>query len=410
MRDSDLDVLFLLFKSSESEDLLSDEDTIQHVFVLAQEVFVRKFSERPLEISDATCWCMDKTNCIDDKEEFSRIIKNFGHFIPKLTLRFSNTVNLTEIAEMNELINAYCDDTLNELEIVASYSYVFGGMNMPFKQLETLTLRSEFISFANLFLSFDELFPRLTVLHIDKIHMDYPSVIVGAFSNLEHISLSCFNLNIPNHLTDEHFQEFLKKNQQIRSLKLNDVNRTLLGIVNEILLNLDKLELQNYYPSDNFDDGDVIVFENVKEFKMMSSSVSAPRNVEFRSLRTFYTSGSAFFCNRWIELIEKAPQLENLFMKTDSIHNGQFERLAAATSNLIEIIVRIIAGNIDHVLGENIVSLVRNNRNLRKMYLSASKEGKLNPIDSAVDLIFNEFEDKFNISSSRIALLVELLQ
>lgn len=411
LRDKDLDVLFLLFKNPELEELLSDGDTIRHVFVLAQEVFVRKFSNRPIEITDAKCWCIDQTNCINDKEVLWRIIKNFGHFIPKLMLRFSETVNLTEITEVNELINAYCGDTLNELEIVSSVVYVFDGMTKPFTQLETLTLNSDFIRFASSSLTFSELlFPRLAVLHVDKIHMDYPNALGYAFPYLQHVSVRCFNLNIPNHLTGEHFLELLKKNPQIHSLTLNNVNRTLLTIINGILPNLEGLELQSYQPSDNFDAGEMIVFENVKEFKMMSSSVSAPRNIEFPNLITFYTLGSAFFCNRWVELVEKAPKLENCFVKTDRVYSGQIGRLAEATSNLIQVIVKIVASNIDPVLAEEMVKLVRNNGNLRRMYLTASFKGKLNPTDLAVQLLFDEFEDKYDISSSRVALLVELPQ
>lgn len=236
------------------------------------------------------------------------------------------------------------------------------------------------------------------------MHIDNPEAIVGVFPNLELVSLRCFHLNDPNHLSEEQFPKLLKKNPKIHSLTLNYVNRALLKIVNDNLPNLESLELQIYNPAENFDAGETIEFENVKKFTIIHSSVSAPRNIEFRNLLEFSTTGTPFFCNRWIELIEKTPSLEVISVKTNNIYNEQFERLAAATSNLTEIAIKITQDSMDHVSDENIITLVRNNQKLKKMFIFC--RAGMNPFVSAAALIETEFEQKFIIDSSETALLV----
>lgn len=166
MTDLNLDVLFLIFKCLDLEDLLAVSDTNQSVLILTKEVFVHQFAEHALEITDSMKINRERINCLNRKDEIRRILTNFGQFIPKLMITLHNTINTTEITKMNEFINSHCADTLKELSIFCAKSYVIDGMNKPFKQLENLSLDSEFINLANSQLKFSELFPALKSLYI----------------------------------------------------------------------------------------------------------------------------------------------------------------------------------------------------------------------------------------------------
>lgn len=375
-------------------------ETCQQFLILAQNCFARSFSKKTFEITDplptGAEYINDEVIRINNyKLSALRILQNFGHLIQKLVVRDSSK-------DVIQSISFYCAETLIEFDIDNEDNLnFFDELTKPFKKVRNLSLKGSFKSLQSSTRTCDELFPSLRNLSLGYVYLADSNSVVCEFQNLEQLYVHTFQFHLPHHIGLQDFRDLLKKNPQIRKLKLDHNSREILTDVNAILPDLEILELQTYNPLLSADDDGTIVFENLKSFTIIDSVDSAPRNTDFPNLTEFRAVDSLISCDRWLSLIEKqSSHLEKLVVDKDTIHNEELGKLATMNSNFSEIILKIVTD----VTDETIIKFIRNAHNLQKLDLFAYNR---HSFEAVADAIKKEFGDIFAVVGSSHGLLIK---
>lgn len=411
LEDLDLDIQFYIWENLQLNDLISLAETNERFSMLAGDIFRRKHSKKTLEIdfmdfAEESIIVSDKIISMNDSEIILKLLKKFGHFMKKLAIKPSD-VNQTDIIQA---INLFCADTLIEIDIHNFQSNFFEHMTKPFTQLKGLSLQGIFKRLMSPTLNLAELFPAMQNLTFEFVIVEDPncsSDIAKAFPNLQHLSVNAHQFSNPNHINEDDFTELIKKNPQIRTLTLQNCDRNLLKVVNEIHPNLEVLELFDYVKLRNSEhDEGRIVFKNLKKFVITNSYESVPQNIDFKNLVEFHSDGSqaigAVMCTKWIDIVEHNIHLERLHVTRDPLSNEQLEKLASISSKLTEIFLNVKA----NINNEAIVKLMRNSPKLKRMNLSVNFDHERN-FEVAAGMIENEFGKKCSVTASECNLFVE---
>lgn len=412
--DLNFDVLFIICEPYDSiRSLTTLTDASDFFLPVARHLFNRNYANRTsVELLDPGPQVIGLDTQIHDSiyTNNKNFIRNFGDLFTKLTIRYWTSNNSTEqmkkIAEMNDVINMYCADTLVELEIRSSELFDFGAMKNPFEKLEILSLNGNFTASVQ---KFNDLFPylrQLSLIYIKSVDLNF---IVNHYQHLERVHLDALHFKNSGCMSVEVFDEFLKKNPQIRSFTMKNNFKGLLQAVNELLPDLEHLELHKYNSYARLEDQEIVLFDNVKNFTIIQDY--PPENIQFRNLVEFCTSGYLHYRQSWVDFVERNPNLQKLYVKVPLADDKLVEKLAAVASNLTNIFLRF--GN--HVSDESIFNLIRNNRKLKKMHLDANY---IIPTFSSchdysfklvAELLQEEFGNEFMITASVEELFMERL-
>lgn len=388
------------FENLEPKELLTLSEASDRFLVVAQNIFETKYSDKTIEISDALPTeedvFIDRRGVIsiDDRVVALNILERFGHLIQKLAIRYSSD-------DLNEIINSiglHCADGLIQLEIDSFDVKLFEKFQKPFKNVEILSIVGHFNRVAASNLSFTELFPVLRELSLNHVEINDPKSLLIEIPTLRHVHINAYQFNMTNHLTENQFQDLLRKNSQIESLKLDNGNRELLKLINRIVPKLESLELVNYNPSV---DSDLIVFENVENFTISHSLESAPNGVDFPNLVEFHAVDFEEYSNEWIHLVQRSKQLKRIYIGSTSISNEQIEKLANISSNLTDIFIEAQA----IIKDETIVKLVRNSRSMEMLFMTFYIDNGYS-YEHVAQLLRNEFENLYEINDCEYELIV----
>lgn len=314
-------------------------------------------------------------------ESFTAFLKHFGPYILRLDVHHSIGVNLSIeqlrfVKNINELISLNCADTLLQFDMSASSSSnfqdVFDGFTKPFAKAENVTLRGQFATMGNSIYTFDELFPAVRRLILPDIENVNLSGVGWNMPQLEHLGIKIhpfqplrfYESDIENILRNNpETEEFLKRNPQIRSLKLSCSSRKFLAKVNELLPNLESLELEYYKQPIGV--ANEIIFRNVKIFTIFSilgDPNSIPDNISFQDLIELHTNVDTN--NWWIDFIRNNNDVKRMHLEQGCAHSEILRTITSMNSNLTEISLMPC----QDMIYNHIVEFIRNNPKVDKFH------------------------------------------
>lgn len=373
--DLNMDVQFLILENLNLTDLLSIAQTNQHLSSLAVDVFRRTFSSKTVMIHDPNFNETDdnldgNVIYIENVETISKMLKYFGAYMTHINAAYGHNVARVKsiiplLDRISSWINLYCSENLIHLQIDSFYDdLTLSNMNKPFKRVENVTIRGRLKELSGSSLNFNELFPALRRLYLPFLNIYNKTSLLGHFPHLEHIEISTFAYTDPSRVTEASVEFILRKNPQIRSIKLSSSSLNFLKILNDLCPNLEWLELDNFeMDSENKDSGE-IVFKNVKTFKVYSTLYNIPRNVRFTKLIQFHTDGYLSLSEWGQRLLEKNKQLKKLYLDRGCVETGVLDTLTPALSQLVEISLTFCA----QVDDESIIRFINNNQQMEKFH------------------------------------------
>lgn len=427
--DLNVDVQLSILEILELPQLILLADTNKQLSSLAANVFRRKYSKKVIEIFNPFYpfnggdTPINSTNVIISDEFVKithfgatlKILRNFGHEIIALELRInlsSNDVKIANaLAKINTYISMYCADTLIELDISSYQKNFFRKISKPLKRVESVVMNGRFDHFDSDTVTFEDLFPAMQRLFLLNIETADGSFIGRHYPNLR--ELTCAMRTDDTHIRQEHVQALLKKNRQIRSLRVSGYTRLFLKNVSETLPHLECLVIEDYNDDSSLDDTMPIVFENVKNLTIFSSEVKAmPNNIRFPNLIELnvntYLRGSF---NR-IEIIRsffqnstgfKILRIWNDFNSGIFVSNDQLERLSEEPlPNLEEAYLKLD----DDVTDQTIVRFLEINNTIKKFHLF--RNFPQNSFKSLAEFIRKKYNSKWRTVISKNAILLEL--
>lgn len=255
--------------------------------------------------------------------------------------------------KINGLISTHCSDTLVQIDLTRFGSCPFDGFTKPFKKVENVDLHGTFTKMGNSNYTFNQLFPAVKRLTMPAIKFSNESAIAWRLPQLEQLEFMVSS----NSNDMKMFEDLLKKNPQIRSLKMGCNYEVFLPKVNELLPELENLELLYYF---NDDIKTHVDFKNVKILTMFRDRyiIGSP-NMNFEKLTELHTNVRWHGYNWWTEFVNNSETLERLHLDKGCADLGVFNEITSMELNLREISLKPCDD-----IGENeVLEFVQNNGN-----------------------------------------------
>lgn len=383
--------------------LISLAETNKQLSYLVVDVFRRKFGKtkmgfRTLFLDAPVIYNQTEGPIqIQAYETVLKVLSYFGPAIENLKIQYYGSDDKTH-SIINQLMNSQCSNTLEELDMDSGKSVFFEDFTKPFKNLKNITVSGEFEWFGSEHFCFNEIFPTVSRLSLELVKIYDMSCFDREMPNLKHLEISFCIYYAPGCFRDEDIEKFLKKNQQIRKLKLSYLTRNMLKIIANELPNLESFQIEGY----NEDDRDAtasevnskIHFDKLKSFSIKTSSKSLPSNLSFAKLIEFQTDTNPRGCSKWIEFVEKNKYLKKYEVLGHFLENREVLRLAEANLNLVEAIIRCESD----VEFETIAKFIKNTKQLEKLQLTFVYSVQKESLDKMFELLRERFNDQWMIN------------
>lgn len=392
------DVQYLCFENLDLHDLFSLAQTNRYFASLAEYIFAQKHSKKRVRAviveTDGSDHIHNLSNLIilRNRRSTANMLKTFGHMIRKLELLFSFGYN-ESTTEISQLLNSHCADTLIEIRIETHSQHFFDDMKKPFKKLEIFFMKGSVVDLGSNTLSFNELFPAIKHLKLESLEVTNRNCIDANFKRLEHLDIQRWGMKT-NEFKPEDIGNCLKKNPQIRSLVLYNINWPLLELSSKILPHLESLEL-SFDKNSSSDANEEIIFESVANLTTSTFPEQLLGNIIFKNLTEFHTYNNMDEVTAVIQFVEKTSSLKKLFIRGFT-HTNDLRTLTNACLNIEEISLSLM-----NVAEEYTFNFIRNNQHMRKISFN---DKVCNPIN--VERLTREFSDKWIIISGEETLLL----
>lgn len=345
----------MIFEHLDLSSLLALSQVNGAFHILTADVYRRKFSHRTIVISkylyemntDITEYS-DYTPHIEKFEVAAKLFKYFGSEVTKVELYnvvgymensltglvkhiFSNRKIPNGIKEVVKLININSSG-LKDLKLICNDVNPLKYVNLPFVNVEHLTLNGKFKRLRSQHLKFNEMFPKLRRLYLDSVRLLDPKSLTVSFQHLEHLRV---DLSIHGS-TEADMEIFIEKNPQIRSISIYCGSMIFIRFLSKHLPNLEYLHISSIKGYRSAYE-DVIHFKNVKNLKINSNRLEIPRYITFDQLEELELIGSSRIRLPvvWIEFIGRNVNLQKLKLIW-KMSNDQLRSFKDNVPNLID--------------------------------------------------------------------------
>lgn len=397
------DCQVLIVEHLETKDLLSLADAINTPLNAIEYVFKRRCEQKTVQLlqihgnSIAAQFDAAKKICVSGFAIILKLFRSFGHLIKDLQIIMSLTdpnSRENKIPEIFQLINAHCSDSLTSFTIYNSGNIVvsFEEFKTPFERVTNIDLKGSFYSLNSSNLSFQEIFPALQELTINRFfQLDDKSSLEVNFPHLETLNAHIWTLNYEKRgkFDGETCEKFIQNNRQIREITLIDATRNVLKSMADQLPNIDYIKLKNYKEDENDNEPIAIHFRNLKMLIIdRENGVSLPARLTFDQLEVFSTGTYNIFCDRWLHLVNTQNTLKVLKVERNLVLSD-FAQLANVNSSLVEMHIKCPSTNFNEEelvskIG-HLVHMLDNNQHLQKLVLSIGYENIGTVLDALQD-------------------------
>lgn len=339
-----MDVQLNILESLDLKDLLSVAQTNRYFSSLAEYIFKRKHSHKIIKIFDSNANIGDDTLDGGDIIQIHSVrnilafLKHFGRSILYLEIVFnSNATPLAGSTLINEQISLHCTESLVQIGIATYNRSFFDRMTRPFKQVEDVTIRGLWKTSNNSVIHFNERFPAMRRLHLLSVQIPDKWCIDQTFLNLEHLTVETLNFKGSTSFSDTDLITIIKRNPQIRSLKLGRYSRQLLVDINNSLPNLENLELIHYILNNDPESAGAISFKRLKKLTIYPGYKSISNNFRFGNLVELNTDAYPSVKNWWTDILRDNHNLTALHLNRGCANDKTLKEILSAKLKLIEI-------------------------------------------------------------------------
>lgn len=375
-----LDVLLMIFEQLELTELINMAATHSNFDQIAETVFHHRYPHYKIRIVKSFFINNGKTinyqvedgdSCIEfpDSKLVDDLFKYAGKWIQRLAIK-SDEFTEDRLKSINGLINKYTSESVIQLDLRFVFKDSFGDFMVPFKNVEHLMFGVlQGIPSANM-MPLNELFPKLRRLEM-RLYRDFDHNLLDyKFPHLEHLTVELNNFDTKKRI--KQIECLLRKNPQIRSIKLLDYPKNYIKVIENMFINLENMTLDALA----FDE--TVHFANVKSFQWSRAHMnhiallSLPR-LEFLRIDTY---------NPFTELktfLERHKNVSRLHLKIRADETAQQELvdLIAVLPNLVELILvwEQFIGTKHPIGTEFIAQIIQNHEGLMKIEFPVNQIG-----------------------------------
>lgn len=336
-------------------------------YKLANEIFKKKFGQKLVEISyvseENSKFLSHSNTLYIDHDLAEDFLKAFGASIEKVAIAYRFIPSFKQ-KKIGELVNIYSYENLLEFHAKFCKEWVkgvFDDMRKPFKNVERVTFDGEWKNLNESSMGFGDLFPKMRVLNLSY---DEGYIFDHHYPHLMELHT--------DKLTSSGFTTLIKKNPQIRKLKIEDTTVEFLENLNEKLPNLEEFafNIPNEFRQYN---GSQIYFENVKEvvIKDKFDSFRADK-LSFKQLNLFTLSANNLIDDEWIEFIGDNKNLNKLVISSGHLNDTKLLKLSNKIDSLTEAKIRF---NV-YTHATTIAQFIRNNKHMGTVTLTRTYESE----------------------------------
>lgn len=367
------DVQLQICESLDLKDLLSVAQTNNHLSAVAAYIFKRKYADKKVRIFDSNKDSLETNNDSGDieihgAENILAFLKHFGKSILKLDFvgntNRKNAMNLTLLSSINKLIGTVCSEYLTEIEVESPHESFLNDMIIPFKRVESVTLRDQFKTLDGPILKFNELFPAMRRLYLPRVAILDKDCVNQTFPQLEHLFVGIVFFHDHIVFTEGDLVRLMKSNPQIRSLKLGRCSEPFLQTISGILPDLEVVELMYYVSNDGSDNAAVISLKNLKVLIVNPGYFHISTNFDFENLIELHTDSYPSANIWWEGFVRKSKSLKKLHLRKGCANDKTLEIITSTGLHLNELSLTVCR----EVAYENVIKFVQANEQLEQIH------------------------------------------
>lgn len=403
LMDLNSDCQYLILEQLSMIDLYSVTKTCKYYESLGGTILQRKLAKKmviftqlnPYVTFDSIFKETDENVKIESVSAAKKLLKQFGRHIRNLKLQHVSPpgpLDRGPLEEVYKLIQDYCSETLTQFNYGWNTDNFFKYVKIPFKNVETVSLEDYVINLSNNQLMFQQIFPSIRNLHLNLVRMQNVSAITTHFPNLVHLNINIGSFN--GYINEPIAIDLIRKNPQIRSLNLKNVNSNLLQIVSENLVNLEQLTLSFYIEQDP---NVRIYFEHVKSFRMdINIHQSIPSSITFGENLKEFESNAHPKDHKYINFVKNYKHLKKIRINgVETLNNYDIKQLAAANLNVVDMFLTCDISVEEEVL----VKLIENSHQLERLQLSMTVKNAF--IESAISMLQSRLQNEWILKVDR---------
>lgn len=375
------DVHYLILEKLDFSDLLSFTKTNKYFSILAARVFHQKFSHKIIEIQPEEEDGFRETEerlYIQHPDKIGPFLEKFGPWVHKMKVNYRQSYCDVEILKtISRLINSYCSKSLTEIVIYDKEDAFISQITKPFEHVEYVEIYGTYTDLNNSNMSLSEMFPAMKNLSMPSTTVSNRQSVYQNFSNLIELNANYYDpYNCVGHWiwAENQIEQVLKRNPQIRRLKVHGPTEYTFKVANELLPNLEYIRIEPAcQPFKNTDfRTPYITFKHVKtlEIKMMQFNRDIrqfPKSIDamtFESLEELCgTSPSSSELNWWIKFIAKNKKLKRIYFIDACINDDVLERFLMPKDISLDEISIVFCRDVKE---ENLILFVKNHQNIKK--------------------------------------------
>lgn len=410
------DCQLLIFEKLDLSTLMSVAETNGHLSNLVTYSVKQRFAKKLVNINirNVVGEIGDHTNetdhqiLIEESTIAQKVLEKFGHLIKRLRFKWGILRDFG-IEEIRERINSFCSNGLVEFHEVVGhrFKHTFDVYTNTFPSVEVVTLSGRYTRLNSKKQKFNELFPAIQNLTFDWV--DMTAAMEWAYfkyPQLKHLYIrtwSSYQKDIHNEIIAD---KLFKKNPQIEDLDVEYATPKFLKSVADDLPHLRKLAIDRFLRGvSSIGRTDELRFKNVHVFKVQMGEtieplpMAIPSNIHFDDNLEEFVIDSHPHDLRWIEFIEKYPNLKKLRV-TNHLSDAGVQRLIQMQRKFVEISLKCSQS----VQTNNVVLLIDTSNSLMNVELTFEIESHASQALDALKKKFSNNEWDFDFSGYRILM------
>lgn len=323
----------------------------------ADDVFKNVFSNRTIEHFGRLEYDVGEEAIVSDYDItifdcdiFEKTLKRFGHLIEKMNIQLYRSDDMGRF-KIAEDIGRYTSNSLKSIRLAFCSTKMVDKFQRTFTKLENLTISGDLSPSGAIYSAhrplkkLNEVFPNVRKLSLDYMAISDPSVLDVTFESLSHLQINF--LNVPYEATpDVYFNytqpamlQLFKRNPLIQRFDLGGCySMGFVYMAAEHFYHLHELSIE-FAPFKEKYDGPKMSFPNLKKLTLRQNGKFF-KSATFPELRELFLTCAAKSCTDFpkqnqnlirlhiegynfknetiLQLDERAPNLEDLFIKGNS--------------------------------------------------------------------------------------------
>jgi len=379
---------------------------------VADDVFKQNFANRTIEIFGTTEFDLGENLIVSDfdiqihdYDIFEKTLKRFGDVIEKINIQLFKADDVNRFAIASE-IGRYTSNSLKSIRLVLCDTKMIDKFEKPFTKLEELIIIGD-LSPSNAIYSaqsqlkkLNTIFPNLRKLSLDPLMISDPNVLDVQFESLENIHIGF--LNVPHEVPVDVYSNYTKpalvtlfrKNQIIQHLQMDDCySLDFLHMAAHHLTILHELDIRFAMLKEEYQ-GPILTFPYLKKLTIsLKQNLDFFKGVNLPELKELFLTCTSKSCR---DFPRKNEKLIRLHINGYKFKKGSLSKLDEKAPNLEDLFIKGDS-NLD---SSSIIQYVEQSLNLKKFRF-------VNPDDAVFKNLTEHFHQGWNVEQNNFIVTVE---